>query len=91
MMTFSTDCCPLPDSQAAIYLDSILRNDKLASTSKQMKTGFIKSAELSWAANARGFTLLELLVVIAIIAILVVLRMPGSGQGQDERAGNFLP
>jgi prepilin-type N-terminal cleavage/methylation domain-containing protein/prepilin-type processing-associated H-X9-DG protein len=52
-----------------------------------MKTDFIKSAELSRAANAGGFTLLELLVVIAIIAVLAVLQIPALGKAKANAQG----
>src|ERR1035438_3239462 len=77
----------LPGFQAANDLDLVLVNDKLVSTSKQMKTDFVKSAKHSRAANAGGFTLLELLVVIAIIAILAALRMPALARTKANAQG----
>jgi prepilin-type N-terminal cleavage/methylation domain-containing protein/prepilin-type processing-associated H-X9-DG protein len=86
------DCLPadgrrLPRFQAAICLDLVSDNDKLVSTSKQMNTGFVKSAKLSQNTNASGFTLLELLVVIAIIAILAALRLPALARTKSNAQG----
>ena len=53
-----------------------------------MKTDFIKSAKLSRATNASGFTLLELLVVLGVIAVLIVIQVPvlAAGKGQSKIA-----
>jgi prepilin-type N-terminal cleavage/methylation domain-containing protein/prepilin-type processing-associated H-X9-DG protein len=77
----------LPPTQAAICLDLVSDNDKLVSTSKQMNTGFVKSAKLSQNTNTSGFTLLELLVVIAIIAILAALRIPALARTKSNAQG----
>jgi prepilin-type N-terminal cleavage/methylation domain-containing protein len=49
-----------------------------------MKTGFIKSAELSRATNAGGFTLLELLVVLGVIAVLIAVQVPVLAAGKSD-------
>jgi prepilin-type N-terminal cleavage/methylation domain-containing protein/prepilin-type processing-associated H-X9-DG protein len=52
-----------------------------------MNVDFMKSAKLSRATHASGFTLLELLVVIAIIAILAALPIPGLARSKANAQG----
>jgi prepilin-type N-terminal cleavage/methylation domain-containing protein len=81
---FPAGCCRLPGFQAAINLDLIFGNDKLSSISRHMKTGFVKSAKLSRATNAGGFTLLELLVVVGVIAVLIAVQVPVLAGGKSQ-------
>ena len=76
--------CLLPRFQAAISIDLVLGNDKLYSTSRQIKTGFIKSAKHSRATNASGFTLVELLVVLGVIAVLIIVQVPVLAGGKSQ-------